>query len=160
MQGDYIATTAQLSEILGVSGELVRLLSRQKILPKNGRNEFDLREAIPAFYRYQSGISGGDDSSQYEIERTRYMKAKADQAEMAAGVQSGKLGYVDEITQRAADEVLMLRGEILSHLPRRLSIGAIPSDTRGREIFFRQACRDVLAAIAATNRQNKGGGNG
>jgi phage terminase Nu1 subunit (DNA packaging protein) len=155
MQGDFMATTSQLAEILGVSGELVRLLSRQKILPKSSRNEYDLREAIPAFYRYQVGLSGGDDSSQYEIERTRYMKARADQAEMTAGLQAGKLGYVDDIQEAFSDEALHIRGEILSNLPRRLSLIAIPKEAREREVLYRKVCREALTAIATAGQSKK-----
>jgi hypothetical protein len=108
---DFMATTGQLAEILGVSEELIRALSRQKVIPKNGRNEFDLRESIPAFYARNAVDE--DSLSEYEKERTRYMKARADQAEMQTALQAGDIGYISEIHAVYQDEILQLRGEVL-----------------------------------------------
>jgi phage terminase Nu1 subunit (DNA packaging protein) len=149
---NYTATTQQLSEILGVSDELVRLLSRQNVLPKKGRNEFDLREAVPAFYS-RSNSADNEAASQYEIERTRFMKAKADTAEMAAGLMAKELERVDVIHEIYSDMILKMRAKILL-IPRSLSVVPVPNDARGREIIWRNALNEALKEIA-NNEQPK-----
>lgn len=152
MGDDYTVTTAQLAEILGVSGDLVRLLTRQKVIPRNGRNEYDLRAAIPAFY----ARSGGDDAdvSEYERERARLTKAKADLAEMEAAERAGTLCNYEEMARVFESEVIKVREAILREVPRRLSLIEPPTDARGRELTFRGICTEALRNIS-----RQGGGN-
>lgn len=149
MNEEYIATTAQIAEILGVSGRLVRSLSSQGVLPKIGRNEFDLREAIPAFYARKTGDEEG--LSAYERERTRYMKVKADQAELEFGIRAKKYGNIDDIREVFGDQIIKIRSQLLSHLPRQLALAGLPKDARTREIAFKAACEKVLRALGTDN---------
>jgi hypothetical protein len=44
--------TRQLAAIAKISPEMVRWLARQKIIPKAGRDRYELSNVLPSLYRY------------------------------------------------------------------------------------------------------------
>lgn len=150
----YIVTTQQLATILGVSNELVRLLARQQTIPKNGRNEFDLREAIPAFY--SRSTSSTEDESDYEKERARLTKYQADLAEHKFNVETGRYADADKIHRIYLDKVQRSKAN-LRRLARRLSVIPMPSSPREREVLFAKEIDDAL--IELNQRTDSDGGD-
>jgi phage terminase Nu1 subunit (DNA packaging protein) len=151
----YIVTTQQLATILGVSSELVRLLSRQKTIPKHGRNEFDLREAVQAFY--SRSTSSTEDESDYEKERARLTKCQADLAEHKFNVETGRYADADEVHRIYLDKVQRSKAN-LRRLARRLSVMPVPSSPREREVLFAKEIDDALVELVQKSDSDVGEG--
>jgi phage terminase Nu1 subunit (DNA packaging protein) len=150
----YIVTTRQMATILGVSTELVSLLARQQTIPRHGRNEYDLREAIPAFY--SRSTSSTEDESDYEKERARLTKYQADLAEHKFNVETGRYADANEIHRIYLDKVQRSKAN-LRRLARRLSVIPVPTSPREREVLFAKEIDDALAELS--QRSDADGGD-
>lgn len=84
-----------LAEMLGVSTRHLRNLEKSGVIVKTDRGEYALRESVRKFCDYLRGE--GEPGGDYERDKARLMKAKADRAEIEAAQKAGKLVLTDRI---------------------------------------------------------------
>jgi hypothetical protein len=113
---------ATLALLLNISAPSLRRLAADGVIPKTGRNQFKLFDAIPAFIEY----TGSDDqtASAFKAARARKMEIEVQQAEMDLAVSQGKYVLKDGVLSRfttaarqASSALLAVPGRLRTRLP-------------------------------------------
>jgi hypothetical protein len=92
-----------LAEMIGVSTRHLHNLEKSGIVVKTDRGAYALRESIRNFCAYLRKESAP--GSDYEADKGRLMKAKADRAEIETAQRAGKLVLTDRIGKVVADAI-------------------------------------------------------
>lgn len=145
MENLDLSTTQEICQFLNLTYHELKKLEREEVIKRSAYNKWATNETIKAiafFWRDRAEKSNATN------EKTRILKAKAAQEEMKVGLMSGELGYVSEITQAYHDEVINIRTELESILPRSLSLLSNIPSAREKEIVYRNEVRKVLESIS------------
>jgi phage terminase Nu1 subunit (DNA packaging protein) len=151
-----VATNAQpiavIARLLDLSERRVQQLSREGVIPKAERGQYDLVAAVRGYVAYLRDLavraqSGAPD---FGAERARLIKAKADLAEMEAEGRRGELLPAEAVEAAWTAVLARLRARLLV-LPDRLAPLCHEETTiAGVRDQIRRAVREALDELAAT----------
>ena len=139
-----------IARLLDLSERRVQQLSREGVIPKAERGQYDLIGSVRGYVRYlrdqaQKAQAGAPD---YAAERARFIRARADLAEMDAEEKRRSLIAADQIEVAWIAVLALLRTRLLA-LPDRLAPQAFDQPTVGdTRTLIRAAIREVLDDLA------------
>lgn len=113
---------AVIAKLLDLSERRIQQLSREGVIPKATRGQYDLVGSVRGYVRYlrDQAVSAQAGAPDYAAERARYIRARADLAEMEASQRRGALIAVDDIEAAWIKVLTLLRTRVLA-LPDRLA---------------------------------------
>jgi phage terminase Nu1 subunit (DNA packaging protein) len=139
-----------IARLLDLSERRVQQLSREGVIPKAERGQYDLIGSVRGYVRYlrdqaQKAQAGAPD---YAAERARFIRARADLAEMEAEEKRRSLIAAEQIEAAWIAVLALLRTRLLA-LPDRLAPQAFDQNTVGdTRTLIRTAIREVLDDLA------------
>lgn len=142
-----------IAKLLDLSERRVQQLSREGVIPKATRGQYDLIGSVRGYVRYlrDQAAQAQAGAPDYASERARFIRARADLAEMEAEQRRGALIAAEEIEAAWIKVLALLRTRLLA-LPDRLAPRAheqtTVADTRD---LIRATIREVLDDLAETH---------
>jgi len=146
---------AVIAKLLDLSERRIQQLSREGVIPKATRGQYDLVGSVRGYVRYlrDQAVSAQAGAPDYALERARYIRARADLAEMEAQQRRGTLIASDDIEAAWIKVLALLRTRVLA-LPDRLApqvhIAASLAETR---TLLSVNLRDALEDLANSDVQ-------
>ena len=146
---------AVIAKLLDLSERRVQQLSREGVIPKAERGQYDLIGSVRGYVRYlrDQAVRAQAGAPDYAAERARYIRARADLAEMEADTKRGSLIAADDVEAAWIAVLALLRTRLLA-LPDRLAPHVHEQtrvgDTRN---LIRATIREVLDDLAETHVQ-------
>lgn len=143
---------AVISKLLDLSERRVQQLSREGVIPKAMRGQYDLIGSVRGYVRYlreqaKSAQAGAPD---YAAERARFIRARADLAEMEAEQRRGSLIAADDVETAWIAVLALLRTRLLA-LPDRLApLAHEQTGIAATRTLIRATIREVLDDLAQT----------
>lgn len=144
-----------IARLLDLSERRVQQLSREGVIPKAERGQYDLIGSVRGYVRYlrdqvTKAQAGAPD---YAAERARFIRARADLAEMEAEEKRGALIAAEEIEAAWTAVLALLRTRLLA-LPDRLAPQVFEQSTVGdTRNLIRTTIREVLDDLAQPDVQ-------
>lgn len=141
---------AVIAKLLDLSERRVQQLSREGVIPKAERGQYDLVGSVRGYVRYlrDQAVRAQAGAPDYATERARFIRARADLAEMDAGEKRRALIAAGAVEAAWIAVLALLRTRLLA-LPDRLAPQAFEmatvADTRN---LIRAALREVLEDLA------------
>ena len=139
-----------ISRLLDLSERRVQQLSREGVIPKAERGQYDLIGSVRGYVRYlrDQAVKAQAGAPDYAAERARFIRARANLAEMEAEENSHSLIAADQIEAAWIAVLALLRTRLLA-LPDRLAPQAFDQPTVGdTRTLIRTAIREVLDDLA------------
>ena len=142
-----------IAKLLDLSERRVQQLSREGVIPRAERGQYDLIGSVRGYVRYlrDQAAKAQAGAPDYASERARFIRARADLAEMEADEKRGGVIAAGEVEAAWIAVLALLRTRILA-LPDRLAPLAheqtTVADTRN---LIRAAIREVLDDLAETH---------
>src|SRR6056297_2219834 len=139
-----------IARLLDLSERRVQQLSREGVIPKADRGQYDLIGSVRGYVRYlrDQAAKAQAGAPDYAAERARFIRARADLAEMEAEEKRHSLIAADQIEAAWIVVLALLRTRLLS-LPDRLAPQAFDQPTVGdTRNLIRAAIREVLDDLA------------
>ena len=139
-----------IAKLLDLSERRVQQLSREGVIPKAERGQYDLIGSVRGYVRYlrDQAIKAQAGAPDYAAERARFVRARADLAEIEAEEKRRSLIAADEIEAAWIAVLTLLRTRILA-LPDRLAPQIFDQSTVGdTRNLIRTAIREVLDDLA------------
>ena len=139
-----------IARLLDLSERRVQQLSREGVIPKAERGQYDLIGSVRGYVRYlrDQALRAQAGAPDYAAERARFIRARADLAEMEAEEKRRSLIAADEIEGAWIAVLALLRTRLLA-LPDRLAPQAFDQPTVGdTRNLIRTAIREVLDDLA------------
>jgi phage terminase Nu1 subunit (DNA packaging protein) len=151
-----MATNAQpigvIARLLDLSERRVQQLSREGVIPKAERGQYDLVAAVRGYVAYLRDLAVRAEAGapDFGVERARLIKAKADIAEMEASGRRGELLPAEDVEAAWTAVLARLRARLLV-LPDRLApLWHQETTIAGVRDQIRKAVREALDELAAT----------
>ena len=146
---------AVIAKLLDLSERRVQQLSREGVIPKATRGQYDLIGSVRGYVRYlrDQAVSAQAGAPDYAVERARYIRARADLVEMEASQRRGALIAADDIEVAWIKVLALLRTRVLA-LPDRLApeVFTLASLAETRNLL-RTNLREVLDDLANSDVQ-------
>lgn len=142
-----------ISRLLDLSERRVQQLSREGVIPKAERGQYDLIGSVRGYVRYlrDQALKAQAGAPDYAAERARFIRARADLAEMEAEEKRRSLIAAEQIEAAWIAVLALLRTRLLA-LPDRLAPQAFEQTTVGdTRNLIRAAIREVLDDLAQPN---------
>ena len=139
-----------IARLLDLSERRIQQLSREGVIPKAERGQYDLIGSVRGYVRYlrDQALKAQAGAPDYAAERARFIRARADLAEMAAEEKRRSLIAADQIEAAWIAVLALLRTRLLA-LPDRLAPQAFEQSTVGdTRNLIRAAIREVLDDLA------------
>jgi phage terminase Nu1 subunit (DNA packaging protein) len=139
-----------IARLLDLSERRIQQLSREGVIPKAERGQYDLIGSVRGYVRYlrDQALRAQAGAPDYAAERARFIRARADLAEMEAEEKRRSLIAADEIEAAWIAVLALLRTRLLA-LPDRLAPQAFEQPTVGdTRNLIRTAIREVLDDLA------------
>ena len=139
-----------IAKLLDLSERRVQQLSREGVIPKAERGQYDLIGSVRGYVRYlrDQALKSQAGAPDYMAERARFIRARADLAEMEAQQKRRSLIAADQIEAAWIAVLALLRTRLLA-LPDRLASQAFDQPTVGdTRNLIRAAIREVLDDLA------------
>lgn len=139
-----------IARLLDLSERRVQQLSREGVIPKAERGQYDLIGSVRGYVRYlrDQALKAQAGAPDYAAERARFIRARADLAEMEAEEKRRSLIAVEQIEAAWIAVLALLRTRLLA-LPDRLAPQAFEQTTVGdTRNLIRAAIREVLDDLA------------
>jgi phage terminase Nu1 subunit (DNA packaging protein) len=139
-----------IAKLLDLSERRVQQLSREGVIPKANRGQYDLIGSVRGYVRYlrDQALKAQAGAPDYAAERARFIRARADLAEMEAEEKRRSLIAADEIEAAWVAVLALLRTRLLG-LPDRLAPQVFDQSTIGdTRTLIRSAIREVLDDLA------------
>jgi phage terminase Nu1 subunit (DNA packaging protein) len=139
-----------IARLLDLSERRVQQLSREGVIPKAERGQYDLIGSVRGYVRYlrDQAARAQAGAPDYAAERARFIRARADLAEMEAEEKRRALIAADQIEAAWIAVLALLRTRLLA-LPDRLAPQAFDQSTVGdTRNLIRAAIREVLDDLA------------
>ena len=146
---------AVIAKLLDLSERRVQQLSREGVIPKAERGQYDLIGSVRGYVRYlrDQAVRAQAGAPDYAAERARYIRARADLAEMEAAQRRGSLIAAEDIEAAWIAVLALLRTRLLA-LPDRLAPLVHEQTTVGdTRNLIRATVREVLDDLAETHVQ-------
>lgn len=150
---------AVIAKLLDLSERRVQQLSREGVIPKATRGQYDLIGSVRGYVRYlrDQAAKAQAGAPDYASERARFIRARADLAEMEAEQRRDALIPADEVETAWIAVLALLRTRLFA-LPDRLAPLAHEQPTVGDiRNLIRAGIREVLDDLAQTQVQPKRG---
>ena len=151
-----MATNAQpigvIARLLDLSERRIQQLSRDGVIPKAERGQYDLVGAVRGYVAYlrDLAVRAQAGAPDFGIERARLIKAKADLAEMEAHGRRGELLPAEDVEAAWTAVLARLRARLLV-LPDRLAPLCVEETTiAGVRDQIRKAVREALDELSET----------
>jgi phage terminase Nu1 subunit (DNA packaging protein) len=151
-----VAANAQpigvMARLLDLTERRVQQLSREGVIPKAERGNYDLVGAVRGYVAYlrAAAVRAQGGAPDFGVERARLIRAKADLAEMEAGGRRGELLPAEAVEAAWTAVLARLRARLLL-LPDRLVPLCFEETTiAGVRDQIRKAVREALDELAAT----------
>ncbi len=147
---------AVIAKLLDLSERRVQQLSREGVIPKATRGQYDLIGSVRGYVRYlrDQAMSAQAGAPDYAVERARFIRARADLAEMEANQRRGSLIAADDAEAAWIAVLALLRTRLLS-LPDRLApLVYETGNLAGTRDLLRGTLRDVLEDLANSDVQS------
>jgi phage terminase Nu1 subunit (DNA packaging protein) len=144
-----------IAKLLDLSERRVQQLSREGVIPKAQRGQYDLIGSVRGYVRYlrDQATRAQAGAPDYAAERARFIRARADLAEMEADEKRGSLIQADQIEAAWIAVLALLRTRLLA-LPDRLAPQAFEQPTVGEtRNLIRDAIREALDDLAEPDVQ-------
>ena len=139
-----------IAKLLDLSERRVQQLSREGVIPKAERGQYDLIGSVRGYVRYlrDQALKSQAGAPDYMAERARFIRARADIAEMEAQEKRLSLIAADQIEAAWIAVLALLRTRLLG-LPDRLAPQVFEQTTVGEtRTLIRMAIREVLDDLA------------
>jgi len=139
-----------IARLLDLSERRVQQLSREGVIPKAERGQYDLIGCVRGYVRYlrDQALRAQAGAPDYAAERARFIRARADLAEMEAEEKRRSLIAAEQIEAAWIAVLALLRTRLLA-LPDRLAPQAFEQSTVGdTRNLIRTAIREVLDDLA------------
>ena len=139
-----------IAKLLDLSERRVQQLSREGVIPKAERGQYDLIGSVRGYVRYlrDQALRAQAGAPDYAAERARFIRARADLAEMEAKEKRRSLIAADQIEAAWIAVLALLRTRLLA-LPDRLAPQVFEQSTVGdTRNLIRAAIREVLDDLA------------
>ena len=139
-----------IAKLLDLSERRVQQLSREGVIPKAERGQYDLIGSVRGYVRYlrDQALKAQAGAPDYAAERARFIRARADLAEMEAKEKRRSLIAADQIEAAWIAVLALLRTRLLA-LPDRLAPQVFEQSTVGdTRNLIRAAIREVLDDLA------------
>ncbi|KGL00054.1 terminase small subunit, Nu1 [Thalassobacter stenotrophicus] len=139
-----------IAKLLDLTERRVQQLSREGVIPKADRGQYALIGSVRGYVHYlrDQAIKAQAGAPDYAAERARFVRARADLAEMEAEEKRRSLIAADEIEGAWIAVLTLLRTRILA-LPDRLAPQIVDQSTVGEtRNLIRTAIREVLDDLA------------
>ena len=139
-----------IARLLDLSERRVQQLSREGVIPKAERGQYDLIGSVRGYVRYlrDQALKAQSGAPDYGAERARFIRARADLAEMEAEEKRLSLIAAEDIEAAWIAVLALLRTRLLA-LPDRLAAQAFEQPTIGdTRTVIRAAIREVLDDLA------------
>lgn len=139
-----------IARLLDLSERRVQQLSREGVIPKAERGQYDLIGSVRGYVRYlrDQALKAQAGAPDYAAERARFIRARADLAEMEAEEKRRSLIAAEQIEAAWIAVLAHLRTRLLA-LPDRLAPQAFEQSTVGdTRNLIRAAIREVLDDLA------------
>ena len=139
-----------IARLLDLSERRVQQLSREGVIPKAERGQYDLIGSVRGYVRYlrDQVLKAQAGAPDYAAERARFIRARADLAEMEAEEKRRSLIAAEQIEAAWIAVLALLRTRLLA-LPDRLAPQAFEQSTVGdTRNLIRAAIREVLDDLA------------
>jgi phage terminase Nu1 subunit (DNA packaging protein) len=147
-----------IAKLLDLSDRRVQQLSREGVIPKAERGQYDLIGSVRGYVRYlrDQALKAQAGAPDYAAERARFIRARADLAEMEAEEKRGSLLAADQVETAWLAVLALVRTRLLA-LPDRLAPQAFEQSTVGdTRNLIRAAIREVLDDLAQPDIQVDG----
>ena len=153
MSDNQKVSPTELAEYLGLTDIRVHQLVAENVIEKVGRGIYDLKECVRKYCDYIRGVSRGSVSTKDEKqERTRYMSAKANLAELDHEERQGNLSKTDVIQTQDYTIATILKNNLQSIPDRQAAILAAETDpAKIHDILsgeVRNSLNDAIKAMA------------
>ena len=139
-----------IARLLDLSERRVQQLNREGVIPKAERGQYDLIGSVRGYVRYlrDQALKAQAGAPDYAAERARFIRARADLAEMEAEEKRRSLIAAEQIEAAWIAVLALLRTRLLA-LPDRLAPQAFEQSTVGdTRNLIRAAIREVLDDLA------------
>ena len=139
-----------IARLLDLSERRIQQLSREGVIPKAERGQYDLIGSVRGYVRYlrDQALKAQAGAPDYAAERARFIRARADLAEMEAEEKRRSLIAAEQIEAAWIAVLALLRTRLLA-LPDRLAPQAFEQSTVGdTRNLIRAAIREVLDDLA------------
>ena len=139
-----------IAKLLDLSERRVQQLSREGVIPKATRGQYELIGSVRGYVRYlrDQAVKAQAGAPDYAAERARFIRARADLAEMEAEEKRGSVIAAEQIEAAWISVLALLRTRLLA-LPDRLAPQAFDQSTVGdTRNLIRAAIREVLDDLA------------
>ncbi|MCR9140028.1 MAG: terminase small subunit, Nu1 [Alphaproteobacteria bacterium] len=139
-----------IARLLDLSERRIQQLSREGVIPKAERGQYDLIGSVQGYVRYlrDQALKAQAGAPDYAAERARFIRARADLAEMEAEEKRRSLIAAEQIEAAWIAVLALLRTRLLA-LPDRLAPQAFEQSTVGdTRNLIRAAIREVLDDLA------------
>ena len=153
---------SQLCEVIGVQIDTVTRLVRAGCIPKAMRGEFELISATRAYCRYlidkaAKAKSETEYDDEVDLDKARLNKAKADMAEMEAGLRAGELVTLAHIEKIMSERLSIMRQKLLA-LPTRAAPLVAGEDVQAAFETITKLVHEALEDVS-TNAFGAGSGH-
>jgi phage terminase Nu1 subunit (DNA packaging protein) len=152
-----VASSAQpiavIAKLLDLSERRVQQLSREGVIPKATRGQYDLVGSVRGYVRYlrDQAAKAQAGAPDYASERARFIRARADLAEMEAAEKRGAVIPAADVEAAWIAVLARLRTRILA-LPDRLApLVHAEASPAGVRDTLRGALREALEELAETD---------
>ena len=146
---------AVIAKLLDLSERRIQQLSREGVIPKATRGQYDLIGSVRGYVSYlrDQAVSAQAGAPDYAVERARFIRARADLAEMEANQRRGSLIAADDAEAAWIAVLALLRTRFLS-LPDRLAPLIFETDNlAGTRDLLRATLREALEDIVNSDVQ-------
>lgn len=142
-----------IAKLLDLSERRVQQLSREGVIPKATRGQYDLIGSVRGYVIYlrDLAVKAQAGAPDYAAERARFIRARADLAEMEAEARRGSVIAAEDVEAAWIAVLALLRTRLLA-LPDRLAprLYAEPNPAGVRDAL-RLALREVLEELAESD---------
>lgn len=141
-----------IAKLLDLTPRRVQQLASDGYIPRASRGKYKLVPAVQGYIRYLRACANSEaTSADYERERARLTKMKADAAELENARLAGKLVDVDAVIDGVQQANARVRNQLLS-LPQRLAPEAAPeTNVNAVQEIAQGIVSDILAELSDPN---------
>lgn len=139
-----------IAKLLDLSERRVQQLSREGVIPKSTRGQYELIGSVRGYVRYlrDQAVKAQAGAPDYAVERARFIRARADLAEMDAEEKRGSVIAAGEVEEAWIAVLTLLKTRLLA-LPDQLAPLAFDQSTVGdTRNLIRRSMREVLDDLA------------
>lgn len=115
-----IVNQAAICAALNLTHTHVQQLTKDGVIVKDGRNNYDLIESVRRYIKRLKGQEGSQSGADYYAERARLTRAQADEREIKNAKAKGELIPIEAAETVWCNAAILLRNNLLN-LPNKLS---------------------------------------